>query len=52
MKQLPNLDFIIKKEGEIPFVKLVEQLNADKSNFDEVPSLIYRKDNKISRILI
>ncbi|TFF91002.1 MAG: radical SAM protein [Promethearchaeota archaeon] len=47
MTRLDNLDFIVKKEGEIPFLKLVEKLIENDDSYDEVPSIVYRKDNKI-----
>lgn len=47
MRRLPQLDFLIKKEGEIPFLKLVEKLRENDLDFRDVPNLVYRKDGKI-----
>ncbi|MBD3230994.1 MAG: radical SAM protein [Candidatus Lokiarchaeota archaeon] len=47
MKRLNNLDFVIKKEGEIPFLKLVEKLMDNDDTFEEVPSIVFRRGNKI-----
>ncbi|MHA1299010.1 MAG: B12-binding domain-containing radical SAM protein [Candidatus Helarchaeota archaeon] len=47
MKRFSEIDFIIKKEGEIPFLKLVEHLKEDNSNYEGIPNLVYRQENKI-----
>lgn len=48
MKRLSNLDFLIKKEGEIPFLKLVEKLRENDQDYRDVPNLIYRQNNEIN----
>ena len=43
---LPNIDFVITGEGEIPFLKLIEALN-NKSNLKQIKGLVYKENEKI-----
>ena len=45
MKIFKEVDFAIWGEGEVPFVKLTENLDAP-SSYGEIPNLIYRKDGE------
>ncbi|MHA1267472.1 MAG: B12-binding domain-containing radical SAM protein [Candidatus Helarchaeota archaeon] len=47
MARLPSLDFIIQKEGEIPFLRLIHHLQENDSNYQKIPNLIYRANGKI-----
>jgi len=47
MEKYHEIDFIIIKEGEIPFLKLVEKLLSNDENYDDVPSLVYRDENTV-----
>lgn len=47
MQKVREIDFMILKEAEIPFLKLVEKLEENSNNFEGVPNLIYRKDTRI-----
>ena len=38
-----NIDFLIKGEGEVPAVKLIEAINA-KLSFNDVPNLVWRNN--------
>lgn len=47
LKKNPNIDFLIKGEGEIPTVELIKAING-KSNYYDVPNLIWKNyDNQI-----
>lgn len=52
MKRLPELDFIIQKEGEIPFLRLIEKLLGSDDRYDEIPNLVYQKDGRIYENII
>ena len=47
METLKELDFIIMKEGEIPFLHLIKEILENNENYEKIPNLIYRKDGKI-----
>lgn len=44
LEKNPNIDFLIKGEGEIPTVKLIQAING-KLNFDCVPNLVWRRED-------
>lgn len=46
MEQFDFIDAIISGEGEIPFLKLVENIDKNRS-LNNIPNLIYRDGNKI-----
>ena len=43
----PNIDFLIKGEGEITICELVKTLEAGSSNFEDIKGLWYKKDSMI-----
>lgn len=43
---LENIDFVVKGEGEVSFLKLLEALDGN-GNFSEIKGLVYRKDGQI-----
>ncbi len=45
--ELPFVDVFIYGEGEIPFKCLLEEFISNNPNFDSVPNIAYRKNNKI-----
>jgi radical SAM superfamily enzyme YgiQ (UPF0313 family) len=40
--QNPDIDFVIRGEGEIPLLRLVKELKKDSPKLDTVPSIYYR----------
>lgn len=46
LKRIPDIDFVIKGEGEESIISLIEALNCNK-NFNNVRNLIYRKSGQI-----
>jgi radical SAM superfamily enzyme YgiQ (UPF0313 family) len=42
-----SVDAVVRFEGEIPFEKLCEKLNAGNFDFSDIPNLTYRRGNKI-----
>lgn len=42
----PNVDFVVRGEGELTFLELVEQLKKERA-YDKILGLSYRKDEKI-----
>jgi radical SAM superfamily enzyme YgiQ (UPF0313 family) len=47
MQKVKEIDFLVLKEAEIPFLKLCEKLEGNTNIFEGVPNLIYRKDGRI-----
>ncbi|TFG01884.1 MAG: radical SAM protein [Promethearchaeota archaeon] len=47
LKDYPKADFALICEVEIAFPKLLSQLQSNNPNFQDVPNLIWRKENKI-----
>jgi len=45
--RLPEFDFGIRGEGEIPLANLIEKIENSSTNFFEVPNLIWRRENQI-----
>jgi anaerobic magnesium-protoporphyrin IX monomethyl ester cyclase len=46
----PDIDFAVVGEGEIPFLKLIKEIQADSPKWESVPSLCYRdKEGTIRR---
>jgi radical SAM superfamily enzyme YgiQ (UPF0313 family) len=43
LTEVPDIDFIIKNEGEIPTFQLVQALSGCLSDFETVSNLVYRK---------
>jgi len=43
----PNIDFVIRGEGEIPLLRLIQEFQSDHPNFNNIPNLSYRKNGKI-----
>lgn len=43
----PNIDFLIKGEGEITICELVKVLEAGSSHFEDIKSLWYKKDSMV-----
>jgi radical SAM superfamily enzyme YgiQ (UPF0313 family) len=41
------IDYIIKGEGEVPLLQLIEMLEKNKSYEEKIPGLIYKKDNRV-----
>jgi len=48
LKTFPFYDFAIWGEGELPLLKLVEQIESKTENYNNIPQLIYRKDDKVT----
>jgi anaerobic magnesium-protoporphyrin IX monomethyl ester cyclase len=46
LKGCPQLDVVVRKEGEITFLELVQKLEAGKS-YDNILGITYRKDGQI-----
>ncbi|MCZ2809237.1 MAG: radical SAM protein [Candidatus Bathyarchaeota archaeon] len=46
LEECPQLDFVVRKEGENTLLELVQKLDAGKS-FSDVLGITYRKDGKI-----
>jgi len=44
MRNLPELDFIIRKEGEIPFLELIKRIRENNTNYKDIPNLVYRDE--------
>ena len=38
----PNVDFVVKGEGEIPLLGLVTELNEGGSSWERIPGICYR----------
>ncbi len=47
LTKCPAIDGVVKFEGELPFKMLCEKLAAGKTNFEEVPNLVWRKNGQI-----
>jgi len=45
LHECPQLDIVVRKEGENTFLELIQRLEADKS-FDDVLGITYRKNGK------
>ena len=48
LNEYPSLDIVVRREGEITFIELLEKLEA-KSNLSGVLGITYRNEDKISR---
>ena len=48
LQECPQLDFVVRKEGEITFLELMQKLEAGKS-FGDVLGITYRKGEEIVR---
>jgi anaerobic magnesium-protoporphyrin IX monomethyl ester cyclase len=48
LKECPQLDLVVRKEGEITFLELIKKLEAGKS-FDDVLGITYRKGKDVAR---
>jgi anaerobic magnesium-protoporphyrin IX monomethyl ester cyclase len=46
LKEYPNLDIVVRKEGEETFIELLDKLNTQ-SSLSNVLGITYRKDEKI-----
>lgn len=49
MSHFKNIDFIIRGDGEIPLLKLVQELSKPRPHLAGVPNLTWRDGNKIIR---
>ncbi|NIA30826.1 MAG: radical SAM protein [Actinobacteria bacterium] len=47
LMQYPEVDAVIRGEGEIPLPALVQKIEQGKELFDEVPNLTWRRGNEI-----
>ena len=47
MENIPEIDFIVRGEGEFTLQELVETLSAGSSDFEQINGLSYRKDGKV-----
>jgi radical SAM superfamily enzyme YgiQ (UPF0313 family) len=45
LQECPQLDIVVRKEGEVTFLELIQRLEAGKS-FDDVLGITYRKNGK------
>ncbi len=48
LKEYPSLDIVVRREGELTFLELLEKLE-DKSSFSNVLGITYRQEDKIIR---
>lgn len=46
LEHSPEVDFVIRGEGEYPFLGLVERLESGQDRFDDLPGLAWRKNGK------
>ncbi len=46
----PHVDFVIKSEGELKLILLLEYLTKGKGTLDSIPCLVYRKDGEIHEV--
>ncbi len=47
LEKCPELDIVIRFEGEIPFLELCEKVKNEDYDFSEIPSISYRSNTKI-----
>jgi len=47
MKDVPEIDFVIKGEGEFAFPALIETLASGGKDFEKVPGLAYRENGEV-----
>jgi anaerobic magnesium-protoporphyrin IX monomethyl ester cyclase len=47
LEQVPEVDFIVKGEGEITFLELVTCLTEERSDYNQIKGLVYRNAGKI-----
>ena len=43
----PEIDFIIKGEAEIPLIKLSNYINSEKENYEKIPNLVWKKEDRL-----
>jgi len=49
MRNFKHVDFVIQGDGEIPIVKLAENVFSSKPDFSSVPNLAWRDNHKVIR---
>jgi radical SAM superfamily enzyme YgiQ (UPF0313 family) len=47
LKQIREVDFIIRGEGEYPLLRLLEEIKSGKHRYDSIPNLTYRFNESI-----
>lgn len=47
MHFFPDIDIIVKGEGEIPLLSIIKQIKNNNYNFRNVPNIIWRRENSI-----
>lgn len=47
LEKFPQIDLIIKGEGEVPTVRVLNRLSKGNRDFSDIPNLVWKKDNKI-----
>ncbi len=44
-----NIDFVVYANGELTTIRLIEELNKSKPNFDNIPGLVYKTADKLKK---
>ena len=47
MEEIPEIDFAIAGEGEQPFEKLLQKIDNNKSNYENIKGLAFRKEDQV-----
>ncbi|HID94941.1 MAG TPA: radical SAM protein [Candidatus Latescibacteria bacterium] len=47
MGQHPEVDFVIKGDGEVPLLDLLGQISSGGEDLSDIPNLVWRKDGKV-----
>jgi anaerobic magnesium-protoporphyrin IX monomethyl ester cyclase len=47
LEKCPAVDVVVRFEGEVPFRQLCDKVEKDDKNYDDVPSITYRKNGEI-----
>lgn len=47
LENFPEIDFIIKGDGHIPLLQLIQNIKNNKDSYEDIPNLVYRREDKI-----
>lgn len=47
LRSVPDVDFVVRNEGEAAMLRLVQELRSASPRFDQVPNLVYRMSTEI-----